>query len=147
MDIIEYERLKDFFDDNFDFDNYTYFYHMTRKGDGEKICDDGLLMADRSIYSTAIEIEKADIEDIDEFLNMGSGSADFRREMVIICCEKDSDDLLVRNNEMGSIWNEDMDADYIVSSNNVVGYIDLTDNTFHSNDESFYAFEDYGRRK
>lgn len=145
MDIIEYDNLKDFFADNFDFENYTYFYHMTNNGVGEQICTEGLLMVERSIYSTAIKIEKEDIEDIDEFLNLGSGEADFRQEMVIICCEKESENSLVKNNFSGNCsWSEEEEANFIVSGNNVIGYISLCDKCFHPNTESIYAFENYG---
>lgn len=45
----------DFFS-NLDFDNMKYFYHITEQGSGDKIFEEGLLMADKHLWSTTIEI-------------------------------------------------------------------------------------------
>lgn len=49
------ESIKDFFE-NLDFAEMSYFYHITGAGNGEKINEEGLLMADPHLWSTTIEI-------------------------------------------------------------------------------------------
>ena len=53
----------------FDFENRTYFYHITGNGGGKIICGVGLAMADSHIWSAMIEIKPEYLENISNFLD------------------------------------------------------------------------------
>lgn len=45
-----------------------YFYHITEQGSGDKILEEGLLMADKHLWSTTIEITPEMIKDPYNFI-------------------------------------------------------------------------------
>ena len=117
----------------FDFENRTYYYHITAKEAGDLINEEGLAMADSHIWSTMIEIKPELIEDIDFFLanehDMGLRKTEI---MVIIATNKGDEEYLVIKNKNGKSfsWNEESADDYYVSEKNILGYIDLTDESY-----------------
>ena len=122
-----------------DFDNMKYYYHITAAGIGEKICSEGLLMADRHLWSTTIEITKDMLEDIEKFLLDERGNhlraAD---EMVILGCNIGDENYMVRENQEQKSWNEEQMAPYIIENENILGYIDLQDDTLPLYLNEFY---------
>ena len=121
----------DFFS-NLDFDNMKYFYHITEQGSGDKILEEGLLMADKHLWSTTIEITPEMIKDPYNFIK-GERRNNIRNtdEMVIIGCEKEDIDYLVTKNDFYG-WNQEEDANYIIPRDFIVGYIDM-----RSDDEDY----------
>ena len=121
----------DFFS-NLDFDNMKYFYHITEQGSGDKILEEGLLMADKHLWSTTIEITPEMIKDPYNFIKGESGN-NIRNtdEMVIIGCEKEEIDYLVTKNDFYG-WNQEEDANYIIPRDFIVDYIDM-----RSDDEDY----------
>ena len=122
-----------------DFDNMKYYYHITAAGIGEKICSEGLLMADRHLWSTTIEITKDMLDDIEKFLLDERGNhlraAD---EMVILGCNIGDENYMVRENQEQKAWNEEQMAPYIIENENILGYIDLQDETLPMYLNEFY---------
>lgn len=122
-----------------DFDNMKYYYHITAAGIGEKICSEGLLMADRHLWSTTIEITKDMLDDIEKFLLDERGNhlraAD---EMVILGCNIGDENYMVRENQEQKSWNEEQMAPYIIENENILGYIDLQDDTLPLYLNEFY---------
>ena len=122
-----------------DFDNMKYYYHITAAGIGEKICSEGLLMADRHLWSTTIEITKDMLDDIEKFLLDERGNhlraAD---EMVILGCNIGDENYMVRENQEQKSWNEEQMAPYIIENENILGYIDLQDETLPIYLNEFY---------
>ena len=122
-----------------DFDNMKYYYHITAVGIGEKICSEGLLMADRHLWSTTIEITKDMLDDIEKFLLDERGNhlraAD---EMVILGCNIGDENYMVRENQEQKSWNEEQMAPYIIENENILGYIDLQDDTLPLYLNEFY---------
>ena len=121
----------DFFS-NLDFDNMKYFYHITEQGSGDKILEEGLLMADKHLWSTTIEITPEMIKDPYNFIKEERGN-NIRNtdEMDIIGCEKEDIDYLVTKNDFYG-WNQEEDANYIIPRDFIVGYIDM-----RSDDEDY----------
>ena len=143
MEVLEYEELSDFFENNFDFEDYSYFYHMTGEKNGDLILENGLLMAENNIYKTAIKINKNDINNIDQFLESGSGKTDFRDEMVLICIEKEEEKFLINsNNSYDDNWVLEDKPSYIIYPENIIGYINLSDKTLKVNDRCDYINHD-----
>lgn len=114
--------------ENLDFDENVYFYHITEKGVGEKIINNGLLMVDSHFWSTIIQITPDMLENPYDFLkNEKSNNIRGTEEMVIISCDKEDVKYLVKKNTSQNFdWNLEDDPEYIILKDNIVGYIDLT---------------------
>lgn len=126
------ESIKDFFE-NLDFAEMSYFYHITGAGNGEKINEEGLLMADPHLWSTTIEITPEMITNPHKFVSEEKGN-NLRQtdEMVLIGCPKEDVEYLVAPNESLS-WNAEEKADYIIPRDYIIGYIDM-----RNADEEFF---------
>lgn len=126
------ESIKDFFE-NLDFAEMSYFYHITGAGNGEKINEEGLLMADPHLWSTTIEITPEMITDPHKFVSEEKGN-NLRQtdEMVLIGCPKEDVEYLVAPNESLS-WNAEEKADYVIPHDYIIGYIDM-----RNADEEFF---------
>ncbi|MGM9878460.1 MAG: hypothetical protein ACI31R_00290 [Bacilli bacterium] len=139
MDFIEYDELKEKFSNFFDFEDFDYFYHMTENGNGEVICENGLMMVDKDIYKTLIKIEPEDVYDFDKFLETGKGNTDFRKEMVIIKTPKEETDYLVSDNSLETDdWTCLEKANYLIYPKDIAGYINIEDKCFYENYNSLY---------
>lgn len=133
---------------NLDFENYSYFYHITGGGNGESICNEGLLMEEKELRSTTIEIKSEMIKDVKNFiLNERGNNVRKTDEMVIISCPKEEVNYLVKNNNyISSNWENDKTPEYIIPSEYIMGYIDMRESeenfTFTANEN--YYFDEYG---
>lgn len=138
--------------DNLNFEEYDYFYHITGSGIGEHICNDGLLMVEKRLGSTTIEITPAMINDVQSFiLNERCNSIRKTDEMVIISCPKDERNFLVqKNNYINGEWVNDNFPEYIIPSEYIMGYIDMRNNDdefiFYQN-SNYYLDDSYGYGK
>lgn len=125
----------------FDFKHRRYFYHITENGVGEIMCEEGLLMADSHIYSTMIEITPSLLKNGTQFINDEfNDSRHNQLDMVIIAVDKGQEKWLIQDNKHGNLsWNSDDGADYYVSPDYILGYIDLSspDYQFTSNPNCF----------
>ena len=119
--------------DCFDFENRTYYYHITAKEAGDLINDEGLAMADNHIWSTMIEIKPEMLNDIHSFFENEHDIGLRKTEiMVIIAVNKNDENYLVIKNKNGKpfSWNEESSNDYYVPEKNILGYVDLTDDSY-----------------
>ncbi len=112
----------------FDFKNRKYYYHITESGVGEIICEEGLMMTDSHIYSTMIEITPDLLKEGTQFISEEfSDNRHGQQEMVIIAIDKGREKRMIwNNNKGGSSWNNDAAADYYISPEFVLGYVDLS---------------------
>ena len=109
--------------ESLDLENNSYFYHITSKGFGNDILENGLYLKENDIRSTTIRIPKIMIENPEEYCkNEYSNGIVKRQEMVIIGCDKDEEDYLVSE---ASSWMGDEKFDYVIPSEYILGYIDL----------------------
>ena len=96
-------------------------------------------MADSHLWSTTIEITKDMLDDIEKFLLDERGNhlraAD---EMVILGCNIGDENYMVRENQEQKSWNEEQMAPYIIENENILGYIDLQDDTLPLYLNEFY---------
>lgn len=112
-----------------DFNDNVYFYHVTEKGIGEKILENGLLMADSHYWSTIIELTPEMIVDPYKFLADEHGH-NIRKteEMILIGCDKEDVNYLVTKNTFNTNnWNFEENPNYVILKDFIIGYIDLTD--------------------
>lgn len=130
-------ELKDLID-NLDLENNNYFYHITGKGFGEEIIENGLYMEDSSLYSTTIRLPEEMIKDpITYCIGEYSDGLVKRQEMVIIGCEKGEEQYLVQDIE--DTWIEGNKYNYAIPSEYILGYIDLKDLVVNYNENYMYG--------
>lgn len=110
--------VQDFFE-NLDFNDMAYFYHITGKGNGNKIMENGLYMEDSKLSSTLNQLYLDNLDDVNKFIiRRGNQIARNNDEMVIIGCYKEDIPYLVKK-----------ESDYyIISSENIIGYIEIDEN-------------------
>ena len=110
---------------NLDFEEMDYYYHITSKGYGNEIIENGLYMQEKSLKSTAIKITKEILDDFERYCESEykTGLSN-RQEMVIIGCAKGDGRYLVLECEE-PIITESGKFDYFISTENILGYIDL----------------------
>lgn len=107
--------VQDFFE-NLDFEDMVYFYHITGKGNGNNIMENGLFMEDSKLSSTLNQLDIKEINKINEFIiKRGNQIAKHNDEMVIVGCYKEDVPYLVKKG----------DNDYIILSENIIGYIEI----------------------
>ena len=107
--------VQDFFE-NLDFEDMVYFYHITGKGNENNIMENGLFMEDSKLSSTLNQLDIKEINKINEFIiKRGNQIAKHNDEMVIVGCYKEDVPYLVKKG----------DNDYIILSENIIGYIEI----------------------
>ena len=116
-------EAQDFFS-NLDFDEMIYFYHITGKGNGKRIIENGLFMVDSKLSSTLNELKLTDLADVEDFIvKRGNQVLNNNDEMVIVGCYKEDVEHLVKK-----IKNE-----FVIDSEYIVGYIEIDENNlFHT---------------
>lgn len=143
-----FNELHDFLDDTFNevinFNDYRYFYHITGHGIGQKIIENGLLMAEKEYYTTMIEITPDMISDPQKFLQDEKGFGQMQRdEMVIVRIPKSKGyDFTVSLGKGNLEIFESQDDIYIVPNDYILGYFDLETEEFTFN-EYVKGEEDY----
>lgn len=56
------------FFDNLDFEEMNYYFHITGQGQGKKIVENGLFMAESKLSSTLNELQPSELNNVDEFI-------------------------------------------------------------------------------
>lgn len=115
----------------FDFENYDYYYHMTGKGIGDLICEEGLLVDGTNILdtnnlkdTTTIEITPDMVENQEDFIQFVQGEIQNSllrdtSEMVIIGSPKDLDKETVTDYEHSK---DEHFYQGIIHANMIMGY-------------------------
>lgn len=126
-------------------DDMAYFYHITGHGIGNIILEEGLMLSENRLTSTTVRITPDMIEDPIEFVESEHGN-NIRKtdEMVLLGCPEEFINQMIEvNNEVRDAWNEDDDAEFIISPRYVIGYIDM--DTFEITYNENYEYSDgYG---
>ncbi|MBQ9071730.1 MAG: hypothetical protein IJY25_01045 [Bacilli bacterium] len=113
------------FIENLDLETNNYYYHITGKGFGDEIIEEGLSLEDRNLNSTTIEVPIEMLNDpVSYCTGEYSNSTVKRQEMVIIGCEKGEEEYIVTKAYQPK-WMGDQRLDYLVPNEYVLGYIDL----------------------
>ena len=124
---------------NLDFQNNRYFYHITGKGFGDEIIEEGLFLENEDLRSTTIELPEEMINDpityceseyIDALVN--------RQEMVIIGCAKSEVSYVVEKSSIPK-WIGDQKLEYVIPNGYILGYIDLKTLEVTYNEEYQYG--------
>lgn len=111
--------------ESFDLGEMDYYYHITSRGLGNDILENGLYLENKDLSSTTIKLSNDILEDFenyckDEYVD----DLVKRQEMVIIGVLKGEEDYLVENAYMPKITDNGK-LNYFIKSENILGYIDL----------------------
>ena len=124
--------------ESLDFESNSYFYHITSKGFGDEIIENGLYLRINNLFSTAIELPEEMISDPVSYCKGEYSDGILKRqEMVIIGCEKGTEDSLVQIDD--EIWIGATKYEYVIPSEHVVGYIDLKNLNVIYNENYMYG--------
>ena len=111
--------------ESLDFEEFDYYYHITGRGFGNDAINEGLYLEEPDLKTTMIKLPKEMIEDPIEYCaNEYSDGLVKRQEMVIIGCEKDLGNSIIEESDIPK-WIGDQKLNYLVRSENILGYIDL----------------------
>ena len=106
-----------------------YFYHFTSV-DGNKILEEGLIIANPLWEQSFLEFTQEELENIESVINDNQSTLTKENNFMIIAgVYKDSMKDFIRKLDLGEINATDFEGvgspDYIVDSNHLMGYIDL----------------------
>ena len=118
------ENLNDLIN-NLDLEEFSYYYHITGKGYGDDIIEKGLYMEEDDLRTTTIAIPEEMINNPEEYcLSEYKNDIVKREEMVLIGCPKGDEGSLVKPIGYDN-WIGNRQLNYIIRSENILGYIDL----------------------
>ena len=110
---------------NLDLEEMDYYYHITSKGFGSEIFENGLYMESPDIKSTTIKITQDIVDDLESYCEEEfEDNLVKRQEMVIIGCAKGEETYLVERCDVPRIT-ESQRLNYYISPENILCYIDL----------------------
>ena len=111
--------------ESLDLEEFSYYYHITGRGYGDDIIEKGLYMEENDLRTTTIPLPDEMIENIEEYcLSEYKNDIVKREEMVLIGCPKGDESNLVHDIGYDN-WIGNQQLNYIIRSENILGYIDL----------------------
>ena len=111
--------------ENLDLEELDYYYHITSRGYGDDIIENGLYLEESDLVTTTVKLPKEMLENPEEYCaSEYSDSTTKRHEMVIIGCSKDEGNNIIFNADIPK-WLGDQELRYLIRSENILGYIDL----------------------
>jgi len=122
-----------------DFENNRYFYHITGRGFGNQIIEEGLSLEERDLRTTTIEIPIEMINDPITYCESEYVDGIVKRqEMVVIGCEKGEESYIVEESDVPK-WIGDQKLEYIIPREYILGFIDLKTLNVTYNSEYLYG--------
>lgn len=107
-------------------DGVELYFHLTEKQNGESINKRGILTDSRKLTASTTHLEGTFFDDPDYYIDYELGNPQTREKeiMVFIGCYNGEDKFLIRKASNG---------DYVIPSENIIGYLDLNSKQFNSN--------------
>lgn len=123
------EMLENILNEEFDFDSNRYFYHITQKGNGRKIAEEGLFLEEPRLQSTTIEITPEMMNGIGKYIEEEyvPNSVMKREEMVLLGIPYDMVDYVIKKSGY--------ELPYMLENEYVLGYIELDTLEYNINPE------------
>lgn len=110
---------------NLNLEEYDYYYHITGKGFGQEIIEEGLYLEDYAWNTTMIKFSEEMVNNFYEYCESEyKNSIDKRQEMVIVINYKDDDANLVKMANCPK-WTGESALKYKVKNEYILCYIDL----------------------
>ena len=111
--------------ENLNLEEMNYYYHITSKGYGQEILENGLYMEENDLKSTTIELPQEFLDNPEEYCKSEyTNGLVKRQEMVIIGCHKGNEEYLIEKVDI-PMFIGDQKLNYLIRSENILGYIDL----------------------
>jgi len=111
--------------ESLDLEEFSYYYHITGKGYGNDIIENGLYMEENDLRTTTILLPQEMLDNPEEYcLSEYKNDIVKREEMVLIGCPKGDESNLVKPIGFDN-WIGNQQLNYIIRSENILGYIDL----------------------
>ena len=111
--------------ENLNLEEMNYYYHITSKGYGREILENGLYLEENDLSSTTIKLPDEFLDNPEEYCKSEyTNGLVKRQEMVIIGCNKGNEDYLIEQVDM-PMFIGDQRLNYLIRSENILGYIDL----------------------
>ena len=111
--------------ENLNLEEMCYYYHITSKGFGMDIIENGLYMEENDLSSTTIKLPVEFIKNSEEYCKKEYKNSHIKRqEMVLIGCYKDEENNLIERTDIAKFCG-DKKLSYLIRSENILGYIDL----------------------
>ena len=130
---MELEDLRDAMSE-LSYDEVEFFAHLTERENGNSICENGLFIDDNKLSSCVNPVLESFYEDPEHYIDYELGSPQTRAKeiMVLIGCQVGEEKSLIRKNN-------DSKSEYVIPSENVIGFVDLESKYFDSNPNSIYS--------
>lgn len=126
--------------ENLNLEEMDYYYHITSKGFGMDIIENGLYMEESDLRSTTIKLPDEFLEDpVGYCRNEYKDGHVKRQEMVLIGCYKDEGERLIGRTDLPK-YVGDQKLCYLIRSENIIGYIDLESLNVIYNPEYAYGY-------
>ena len=111
--------------DNLDLEELDYYYHITGRGFGDKIIEEGLYLEQPDLKTTTIRLPQELLDDPLKYCKEEYTNGHTKRnEMVIIGCYKDEGNDIIYTADIPK-WKGVQDLNYLIRTENILGYIDL----------------------
>lgn len=111
---------------NLNLEDYDYYYHITGKGYGQEIIEEGLYLEDYAWNTTMIKFSEEIVNNLYEYCESEyKNSIDKRQEMVIIINYKDDDNNLVKVADCPKWVGGGAALKYQVKNEHILCYVDL----------------------
>lgn len=130
---MELDELRDAMEE-LSYDEVEFFAHLTERDKESSIFEKGLYIDDNKLSSCANKVTDSFYEDAEHFIDYELGSPQTRDKeiMILIACQKDSEESLIERNDDG-------ESEYIIRSENIIGSVDLDTKYFDPNPNSEYS--------
>lgn len=130
---MELEDLRDAMSE-LSYDEVEFFAHLTERENGNSICENGLFIDDNKLSSCVNPVLESFYEDPEHYIDYELGSPQTRAKeiMVLIGCQVGEEKSLIRKSN-------DSKGEYVIPSENVLGFVDLESKYFDSNPNSIYS--------
>ena len=111
--------------ENLNLEEMNYYYHITSKGFGTDIIENGLYMEEPDLKSTTIMLDEEFFKDPEVYCKSEHKDEHVKRqEMVLIGCCKDEEEVLVERSDIPKYIGIQK-LNYLIRTENILGYIDL----------------------
>lgn len=130
---MELEDLRDAMSE-LSYDEVEFFAHLTERDNGNSICEKGLFLDNDKLSSCVNPILESFYEDPEHYIDYELGNPQTRAKeiMVLIGCQVGEEKNLIRKSNNGK-------GEYVIPSENVLGFVDLESKYFDSNPNSIYS--------
>lgn len=118
------EALKELVE-NLDLEEFDYYYHITGKGYGDEILENGLYLKENDLKTTMIKLPDEMLSNPCKYCEGEYRNGIVKRqEMVLIGCYKDEGNNIIHRADIPKREGDQV-LNYLVRSENILGYIDL----------------------